>query len=98
MSDAAPMLRPVSAAQLGIWVAQQLQPDSPLYNCGSYLEIAGPIDAELLAEAVRRAVAETEALRSSFTEAGDDPDGEPGAAARAAGAYTQQTRPPLLRV
>ncbi|MGV9850789.1 condensation domain-containing protein, partial [Streptomyces sp. NPDC003442] len=69
MSDAARTLRrPVSAAQLGVWVAQQLQPDSPLYNCGAYLEIHGPVDTGVLGEAVRRAVEETEALRSYFTE------------------------------
>ncbi|MCD9588383.1 condensation domain-containing protein, partial [Streptomyces sp. 8ZJF_21] len=69
MSDAARTLRrPVSAAQLGVWVAQQLDPDSPLYNCGAYLEIDGPIDTGVLGEAVQRAVEETEALRSYFTE------------------------------
>ncbi|WP_432046073.1 amino acid adenylation domain-containing protein [Streptomyces asiaticus] len=74
MSDAARTLRrPVSAAQLGVWVAQQLDPDSPLYNCGAYLEIDGPVDTGVLGEAVRRAVAETEALRSYFTE-----DTDPG--------------------
>ncbi|WNE94150.1 amino acid adenylation domain-containing protein [Streptomyces luomodiensis] len=69
MSDAARTLRrPVTAAQLGIWVAQQLQPDSPLYNCGAYFQIDGPIDIGVLEEAVRRAVEETEALRSHFAE------------------------------
>ncbi|QDL68845.1 non-ribosomal peptide synthetase [Streptomyces malaysiensis subsp. malaysiensis] len=69
MSDAARTLRrPVSAAQLGVWVAQQLDPDSPLYNCGAYLEIDGPVDTGVLGEAVQRAVEETEALRSYFTE------------------------------
>ncbi|SOB81287.1 AMP-binding enzyme [Streptomyces sp. 1331.2] len=66
--DARTLRRPVSAAQLGIWVAQQLQPDSPLYNCGGYYEIDGPVDLDVLAEAVRRGVEETEALRSHFVE------------------------------
>ncbi|WP_413116667.1 amino acid adenylation domain-containing protein [Streptomyces sp. CY1] len=75
MSDAARTLRrPVSAAQLGMWVAQQLEPDSPLYNCGAYLEINGPIDPDVLHEAVRRAVDETEALRSHLTEDTDTTD------------------------
>ncbi|MFE9007766.1 condensation domain-containing protein, partial [Streptomyces sp. NPDC007875] len=75
MSDAARTLRrPVSAAQLGMWVAQQLQPDSPLYNCGAYLAIDGPIDTDVLHEAVRRAVDETEALRSYLTEDIEDTD------------------------
>nr|AEG64696.1 LpmB [Streptomyces viridochromogenes] len=77
MSDARTLRRPVAAAQLGIWVAQQLQPDSPLYNCGSYVEIDGPIDTGILQEAVRRAVDETEALRSSFVEETDPDSGDP---------------------
>ncbi|MET8070404.1 condensation domain-containing protein, partial [Streptomyces sp. NPDC005271] len=82
MSDAARTLRrPVTAAQLGIWVAQQLQPDSPLYNCGAYLEIDGPVDTGVLEEAVRRAVEETEALRSYFAEDAEDAEDSEGAAA-----------------
>ncbi|MFD3622513.1 amino acid adenylation domain-containing protein, partial [Streptomyces sp. NPDC058676] len=64
--------RAVSAAQTGIWVGQQLAPDSPLYNCATYFEIAGRVDPALLTEAVRRTVAETEALRVHFDEDGDE--------------------------
>ncbi|MFF2025121.1 condensation domain-containing protein, partial [Streptomyces sp. NPDC058171] len=53
-------------------MAQQLAPDSPLYNCATYVEISGHVDAVLLSEAVRRTVAETDALRVRFTE---DEDG-----------------------
>ncbi|AZQ32225.1 amino acid adenylation domain-containing protein [Streptomyces cyaneochromogenes] len=77
MSDARTLRRPVAAAQLGIWVAQQLQPDSPLYNCGAYVEIDGPVDTSILQEAVRRAVDETEALRSYFVEETDTDSGDP---------------------
>ncbi|WP_328489126.1 non-ribosomal peptide synthetase [Streptomyces zaomyceticus] len=66
--DARTLRRPTTAAQLGIWVAQQLQPDSPLYNCGGYYEIDGPVDVDVLARAVHRGVEETEALRSYFAE------------------------------
>ncbi|MFJ8661914.1 amino acid adenylation domain-containing protein [Streptomyces sp. NPDC093795] len=81
--DARTLRRPTTAAQLGIWVAQQLQPDSPLYNCGGYYEIDGPVDVDVLARAVRQGVEETEALRSYFAEdtgrdASDTHDGEPG--------------------
>ncbi|MEO6089056.1 MAG: amino acid adenylation domain-containing protein, partial [Umezawaea sp.] len=58
---------PLTAAQHDVWVAQQLDPASPLFNCGLYLELP---DGEHLGEAVRRVVAETEALRVRFT-----PDG-----------------------
>ncbi|MEU4794393.1 amino acid adenylation domain-containing protein [Streptomyces sp. NPDC023327] len=95
MSDVRTVRRPVSAAQLGIWVAQQLQPDSPLYNCGGYYEINGPVDAGTLDRAVRRAVEETEALRSYFTEV----DGPRGAGADGAadvdGAGVQQVVEPV---
>ncbi|WP_446678609.1 amino acid adenylation domain-containing protein, partial [Actinoplanes nipponensis] len=65
MTDVRVDRRPVSAAQLGIWVAQQVLPDSPLYNCGCYYEI-GAADPGLLDRAVRHTLAETEALRSRF--------------------------------
>ncbi|WP_367042216.1 amino acid adenylation domain-containing protein [Streptomyces sp. Je 1-332] len=78
MSDVRMVRRPVAAAQLGIWVAQQLQPDSPLYNCGGYYEISGPVDVGTLDRAVRRAVEETEALRSYFSEDGDGDGGAAG--------------------
>ncbi|MDI5903782.1 condensation domain-containing protein, partial [Streptomyces sp. 12257] len=68
MSEAHLLRRPVSAAQSGIWVAQHLHADSPLYNCGGYYEISGPLDTAVLAEAVRRGVEETEALRSHFVQ------------------------------
>ncbi|MER7014796.1 amino acid adenylation domain-containing protein [Saccharopolyspora sp. NPDC000359] len=58
----------LSAAQRGVWVAQELQPGSPLYHCGVCFEIDGALDAALLARAVRRAVAETQALRVSFVD------------------------------
>ncbi|MFG2877361.1 non-ribosomal peptide synthase/polyketide synthase [Streptomyces sp. NPDC048337] len=61
----------VTSAQLGVWVAQQLDPDSPQYNCGAAFEIRGPLDPELLARAVRQAVAETQALHARFAEDGD---------------------------
>ena len=58
---------PLTAAQHGVWVAQQLDPTSPLFNCALYLELPS---ADHLGEAVRRVVAETEALRVRFS-----PDG-----------------------
>ncbi|WP_210976472.1 non-ribosomal peptide synthetase, partial [Streptomyces sp. RM72] len=57
-----------SSAQLGIWVAQQLQPGSPLYNCGVFFDIDAPVDPVLLDRAVVRAVEDTAALRVRFTE------------------------------
>ncbi|MEV6423635.1 amino acid adenylation domain-containing protein, partial [Streptomyces sp. NPDC051662] len=71
MSKGGALRHRTSAAQLGVWVAQQLEPRSPLYNCGVFFDIDAPLEADLLDRAVARAVEETEALRVCFTEDGD---------------------------
>ncbi|UNS98619.1 AMP-binding protein [Streptomyces tubbatahanensis] len=58
---------PLTAAQTGMWYAQQLDPDNPCFRAAEALEIQGPVDPELLERALRRTVAETEALRVRFT-------------------------------
>ncbi|MFJ6016902.1 amino acid adenylation domain-containing protein, partial [Streptomyces sp. NPDC092952] len=60
--------RAVSTAQAGIWVAQQLDPRNPFYNCAVAFTLTGPLDHHALARAVDRAVAETDTLRSRFDE------------------------------
>ena len=64
---------PLSAAQLGIWFAQQLDRASPLYNIADYLEIHGPIDRDLFERALRQVVAEAEALHARFVDSGSGP-------------------------
>lgn len=54
---------PLSAAQHGIWLGQQLAPDSPLYNAAECVEILGPVDPARFETALRRTVAEAEAMR-----------------------------------
>ncbi|MFD7665829.1 amino acid adenylation domain-containing protein [Streptomyces sp. NPDC059788] len=72
MSEGGTALRHgTSAAQLGVWVAQQLEPDNPLYNCGVLFDIGGPVDPALIDRAVARAVEDTEALRVRFAEDAD---------------------------
>jgi amino acid adenylation domain-containing protein len=61
---------PLSAAQLGVWAAQQLDPTTPRFNCGVYVEIQGTVDEKLLSQAVRIALTEGEALRARFDERG----------------------------
>ena len=53
----------MSAAQLGIWFAQRLDPLSAAYNIGEYLEIDGSIDPILFERALQLLVSETETLR-----------------------------------
>ena len=54
---------PLTAAQFEIWLAQQLDPNSPAYNIGEYIEIHGSIDVVLFERALRRVVSEAEALQ-----------------------------------
>ena len=53
-------LLPLTGPQLGIWNAQRFDPESGRYLVGEVLEITGPtqIAVDLLAEAIRRTVAE----------------------------------------
>ncbi|NUT50117.1 MAG: non-ribosomal peptide synthetase, partial [Saccharothrix sp.] len=55
----------LTGAQTGIWNAQRLEPDSPYYVVGDVIEIAGPepVDAKLVADAVRATFEEAESLR-----------------------------------
>ncbi|MEU1214517.1 amino acid adenylation domain-containing protein [Streptomyces sp. NPDC005790] len=55
----------LTRAQLGIWNAQRLEPDSPYYVVGDVIEISGtePVDVDALVEAVRATTEEAETLR-----------------------------------
>ncbi|MDT0269137.1 amino acid adenylation domain-containing protein [Streptomyces sp. DSM 44915] len=64
---------PVLAAQFEIWLAQQLDPRSAAFNCGTYLDIRGGLDLALLRDAVLRAVGEHEALRTRYVGTPDGP-------------------------
>ncbi|NEW06374.1 amino acid adenylation domain-containing protein [Paenibacillus sp. SYP-B3998] len=62
----------LSGAQSGIWFAQQLDPENPIYNTGECIEISGPIDSALFEAALRQAVMDAETLHVRF---GEDEDG-----------------------
>ncbi|MEU9736428.1 amino acid adenylation domain-containing protein [Streptomyces sp. NPDC048002] len=71
-------LLPLTGAQLGIWNAQRLEPDSPYYVVGDVVEIrqepgAEPIDTAALAEAVRAVNEEAESLRLRVFDTPDGP-------------------------
>ena len=66
-------LRPLSVAQLGVWVIQMLEPRNPIFNIAEYLEILGPVDPSLFETALRLVVAETDSLHLRFVEMDDGP-------------------------
>ncbi|NTX58097.1 myxochelin non-ribosomal peptide synthetase MxcG [Myxococcus sp. CA039A] len=57
---------PLTAAQHGIWVGQQLDLASPIYNAGECIELRGAIVPEHFEAAVRQTVDEAEALHARF--------------------------------
>ncbi|WP_143671081.1 non-ribosomal peptide synthetase, partial [Streptomyces sp. Ru87] len=58
---------PVTGAQNGIWMAQQIEPGGSAHNIAFLLELPGGTDLGRLAAAVRRAVGEAECLRVRIT-------------------------------
>ena len=58
-----PEVLPLTTAQLGIWLGQRLDHHSPAYNVGGYVEIHGPINADLLERACQAVMREAETLR-----------------------------------
>ncbi|MER6669215.1 amino acid adenylation domain-containing protein, partial [Amycolatopsis japonica] len=64
---------PLTPAQQGIWLAQQLDPADPVYTIGWVVELRGDIDLTRLGDAVRRAVAEAECLHVTVGLDGDTP-------------------------
>ncbi|WP_445398072.1 amino acid adenylation domain-containing protein [Streptomyces sp. LE64] len=65
----------LTSAQLGIWNAQRLEPDSPYYLVGDVVEISGdePVDVDALVEAVRATTEEAETLRLRIHDTPEGP-------------------------
>lgn len=62
---------PLTAAQEGVWIGQQLDPTSSMYNAAECVEIDGPLDTALFERALRTAVAEADAVHVRFAEDAD---------------------------
>ncbi|MFZ5604325.1 MAG: amino acid adenylation domain-containing protein [Pseudomonadota bacterium] len=56
----------LSAAQLGIWIGQQLDRNNPAYWTAEAVELQGELDANRFAQAVQNTVNECEALQMHF--------------------------------
>ena len=70
-SDACSSIEPVaglSHTQVPIWVGQQLDPDSPLYNMAFTFVVDGEIDVARFKRAWRRIVDSNSILRTSFRD------------------------------
>src|SRR5437588_2991967 len=66
-------LLPLSMPQLGIWFAQQIDPESAAYSIGEYIEIRGHISLAVFEQALRRSVVEAETLHLRFSEQAELP-------------------------
>lgn len=64
---------PLSAAQHGIWVGQQFDLASAVYNAGECIEIRGPLVVEHFESALRQAIDEAEALHARFVPGASGP-------------------------
>ncbi|MFH7815591.1 non-ribosomal peptide synthetase DhbF [Bacillus subtilis] len=73
MPDTKDLQYSLTGAQTGIWFAQQLDPDNPIYNTADYIEINGPINIALFEEALRHVIKEAESLHVRFGENMDGP-------------------------
>ncbi|HEY2575981.1 MAG TPA: condensation domain-containing protein, partial [Streptosporangiaceae bacterium] len=73
MSDPAQARRwPLSAAQRGVWLGHQLDPSQSAFNIAEYYDVIGPVDVAALRRACHLTVAETDALRTRFTDSDTD--------------------------
>ncbi|MFF8827904.1 amino acid adenylation domain-containing protein [Streptomyces sp. NPDC015131] len=59
---------PLTGGQAGIWLAQQIEPDSTAYNIVFTLDLRGTADLDRLAAAVRQAVEEADCLHVGITD------------------------------
>ncbi|MFB7585970.1 amino acid adenylation domain-containing protein [Streptomyces sp. NPDC056169] len=64
---------PLTGAQAGVWFAQAVEPDSPIFRAAEYLEIHGALDTALFERALRRMTAEADALHIRFADTEDGP-------------------------
>ncbi|GAF44672.1 non-ribosomal peptide synthetase [Rhodococcus wratislaviensis] len=57
---------PLTRAQSGVWFAQQLTPDNPVFNTAECIELRGSVDLAAAARAVRGAADDAEVLTAGF--------------------------------
>ena len=68
-----PSLLRLTTSQSLIWMGQQLNPDSPLYNMVLSFELSGAIDVDLFRSAFQALVEQSDTMRTVFVEQEDGP-------------------------
>ncbi|MDO5057391.1 MAG: amino acid adenylation domain-containing protein [Lautropia sp.] len=58
----------LTEAQEGLWYAQRLDPDNPVFNTGHCTELHAPFDAARLAQAIGQTLQEADALALAFID------------------------------
>lgn len=58
----------LTEAQEGLWFAQSIDPQNPIFNTAQFLRIYGPLNIEAFREAVNSAMAEAEGLNVRISE------------------------------
>ncbi|MDY7096043.1 MAG: amino acid adenylation domain-containing protein, partial [Acidobacteriota bacterium] len=64
---------PLSFAQQRLWFIDQLEPGSPVYNMPIPVQLVGPLTVAKLSQAVAGVIRRHEALRTTFSAAGEQP-------------------------
>ncbi|MFC0217792.1 amino acid adenylation domain-containing protein [Pseudochelatococcus lubricantis] len=83
-SPSPPERHPLLQAQEGIWFAQRLDPENPVFNTGQIVTLSGPLDCDAFKAAVEQALREAPALAARFIDGRDGPEQTIGAAPPAA--------------
>ncbi len=65
---------PLSFAQERLWLLNQLQPDSPVYNFPAAVRLSGRLDVPALQAALDKVIARHDILRASFTSGESGPE------------------------
>ncbi|MDG5802541.1 condensation domain-containing protein [Streptomyces ossamyceticus] len=64
---------PLLASQREVWLGQQIDPTSSVYNLGLYVALPGDLSRSSLEAALNRALSETDALHARFVEESGTP-------------------------
>jgi len=64
---------PLTEAQAGLWYAQRLDPDNPIFNTGQFIELTGTVDMAALRTAIGRMIQEADTLATRIVDGPDGP-------------------------